>query len=388
VSHATRSSSWSLALLLTLAGCDSFDFGRLFGGEVPPVPSASAPAVPPSAPPAPVRAAELTVVVGGDVDLSHLKGASAADAAAQDYFAEVRVLLEGGLRLVNLVSPLTDARVWRRGGLSAPKAAGELLAQVGIDAISVANGHLWDTKKQGLLDTLGTFGELGLPVAGAGRDRAETYRPAQVLAEGWSVAIFSVTATWPYGALEHHEARDHVADFDADALAKAVEHAKADNDLVLVEVHGGTPLSDRVTPDEAARLAAVAEAGADVVIGNGAGMPKRMAWVGDRPVFFDLGNLVGAGDASQPWTHRGVVARLTFREAERPKIEACPYLIEAGWPARLAGSKRATQERIFRHALERLSAGEGGSRIGKPERYGCMTVEPLAEAPRAAASAR
>jgi membrane fusion protein (multidrug efflux system) len=54
-----------------VAGCDSFDFRRLVGAEVPPEPSASAAPTPSaSAAPDDGRAEELTVVLLGDVDFS------------------------------------------------------------------------------------------------------------------------------------------------------------------------------------------------------------------------------------------------------------------------------------------------------------------------------
>jgi poly-gamma-glutamate capsule biosynthesis protein CapA/YwtB (metallophosphatase superfamily) len=64
-----------------------------------------------------------------------------------------------------------------------PENAGCLVAG-GIDCCVLANNHVLDWGRAGLLDTLATFQELGIKTAGAGRNLAEARTPANPRARG------------------------------------------------------------------------------------------------------------------------------------------------------------------------------------------------------------
>jgi hypothetical protein len=119
----------------------------------------------------------------------------------------------------------------------------------------------------------------------------------------------------------------------------------------------------------------MARAGADIVVGRGARVPRGIEWLGKTPILLGLGNLLGPGDPKQPWTERGFVVDIELSSGV-PKVRACPYLVEEGRPARLDGKQRRMNEQIFRRNLERLSDGPSGSRVGTIERYACLPVAP------------
>ena len=69
------------------------------------------------------------------------------------------------------------------------------LAAAGIDCCVLANNHVLDWGRAGLLDTLATLARLKIKTAGAGRNLAQASAPAMLNVPG-KVACWSLR--WPW----------------------------------------------------------------------------------------------------------------------------------------------------------------------------------------------
>ena len=69
----------------------------------------------------------------------------------------------------------------------------EELAFLGVDAAGVANNHVFDYGEEGLLHTLETLEDAGMPYMGAGRDLEEASEPLYFIANGRKIAIVAAT---------------------------------------------------------------------------------------------------------------------------------------------------------------------------------------------------
>jgi len=92
---------------------------------------------------------------------------------------------EADLFVVNLECCISDrgARWPARGKpffFRAPPVAAELLAQVGVDRVTLANNHALDCGSQALLDTLEHLRAVGIACVGAGPDDATARAPHRV----------------------------------------------------------------------------------------------------------------------------------------------------------------------------------------------------------------
>jgi poly-gamma-glutamate synthesis protein (capsule biosynthesis protein) len=84
-------------------------------------------------------------------------------------------------RIVNLETSMTRSETPAPKGINycmSPENAG-CLAAGGIDCCVLANNHVLDWGRAGLLDTLATLQELGIKAAGAGRRRGTSFDPRQ-----------------------------------------------------------------------------------------------------------------------------------------------------------------------------------------------------------------
>lgn len=65
----------------------------------------------------------------------------------------------------------------------------EVLEQLGVDAVTLANNHVYDYGAEALLDTFAVLEEAGVPYFGAGRTLDEAMKPLYLEVEGKTIAL-------------------------------------------------------------------------------------------------------------------------------------------------------------------------------------------------------
>jgi len=154
-------------------------------------------------------------------------------------------------RIINLETAITRSDDYVRKGINyrmSPENAG-CLSAAGIDCCGLANNHVLDWGRSGLLQTLATLQRLKIKTSGAGRNVFEAAAPAALdLASKVRVLVFS------FGAVTSGIPRNWAATTDipgvnlltrlseAEALraAEYILSVKQPGDLVVVSLHWGS----------------------------------------------------------------------------------------------------------------------------------------------------
>ncbi len=169
------------------------------------------------------------------------------------------------------------------------------------DVCVLANNHLLDFGHRGLEDTLRALEGAGLPAAGAGRDRAEAWRPATVpLAAGGRVVVLAVgmrssgvPADWAAGRARPGVALLPEADTDhADQVVRVVAEHKRPGDLVVVSIHWGSNWGYEVARKQTRFAHALVDGGVDVVHGHSSHHPRPIEVYRGRLVLYGCGDFV------------------------------------------------------------------------------------------------
>ncbi|HET8615718.1 MAG TPA: CapA family protein [Actinomycetales bacterium] len=308
-----------------------------------PSPTAT-PATDPAGPPAPDGT--LTLAFAGDV---HFAGrlAPLLDHPT-DALAELRPFLAtADLAMVNLETAITTRGTEqpKKFHFRAPATALDALAGAGVDVVSMANNHAIDYGEHGFADTLAARADGPLPIVGIGRDRADALAPAVLQAEGLRVAFLGATqvpdwtlATWTAGAN-----RPGVASASSpDRLAAAVRKARTRADVVVVYLHWGTDYTPCPNALQVRTAKALAQAGADVVVGTHAHQLQGAGWLGSTYVDYGLGNFVWWRRNSDVESRTGVLT-LTLRGRRVVDARWTPMRVSADGIPRVPGSReRAT----------------------------------------------
>lgn len=288
----------------------------------------------------------LTLAFAGDVHFARQLGGLLEDPATG--LAELRPQLAGAdLAMVNLETAITS------GGVEQPKtyhfrttpAALQALAAAGVDVVTMANNHAADYGSQGLVDTLAVRSESPVPVVGLGADEADAYAPAVLRAEGKRVAVLGATqvSDWTSSQFAAKGSRPGVAiALDPARLARAVREARAIADVVVVFLHWGTDYTGCPNALQKRTAQALADAGADAVVGSHAHRVQGGGWLGSTYVGYGLGNFVWYGRNSPEQSATGVLT-LTLQGRRVVSEGWQPLEVSADGVPRPPAAARASQ---------------------------------------------
>lgn len=168
------------------------------------------------------------------------------------------------------------------------------LDDMGVDVVSLANNHAYDFGETGLLDTLDTLEQAKMPYVGAGRNLDEAAAPVYFISGDMKIAIVSATQIERLDNPDTKGAGENSSGvfrcWNPEKLYEMVTEAKENSDFVIVYIHWGT---ENVTEPDWAQLSqaeGLAQAGADLIIGDHPHCLQGIRYYGDVPVFYSLGN--------------------------------------------------------------------------------------------------
>ncbi|MFD1934300.1 CapA family protein [Nonomuraea mangrovi] len=308
----------------------------------------------------------VTLALAGDTMLGRgvaVLLARSADPAA--YLSdEVRGhLADADLFVLNLECCISErGSPWPAPGkpfhFRAPPQAADLLAELGVGCVTLANNHALDYGYDALLDTREQLDRVGIPAVGAGADVAEARRPAVLSVRGLRIAIIGAT--------------DHPADFAARQDRPGVAYADLTRrvppwltetvagtraDIVLVTPHWGPNMTARPLPYVRAAAEALVAAGATLVAGHSAHVAHGVA----LPVLFDMGDFID-DYAVDPVLRNdlSLLFLVTFDDHGGVRLRAVPIKLEYGRTELARGSERAWICERFIGACAELGTVAGG----------------------------
>lgn len=204
---------------------------------------------------------------------------------------------EVDIMMLNNEFPYTDRGTPTEGKtytFRADTSAVSYLNDMGADIVSVANNHVYDFGETGLLDTLSTLEEAGIPCVGAGRNLDEASAPVYFISGDIKIAIVSATQIERLDNPDTKGATQNSAGtfrcWDPEKLYEVVAQAKENSDFVIVYVHWGTENVEEPDWAQLQQAPEIAKAGADLIIGAHPHCLQGIQYFENTPVFYSLGN--------------------------------------------------------------------------------------------------
>lgn len=215
------------------------------------------------------------------------------------------------LAVVNLETALGTGgtpEAAKRFTFQAPASALDALAAAGVDVITMANNHALDFGTEPTLDAL--EGDIPVDVVGVGANQAAAFAPSVRTIDGTTIALLGASMADDPTAdpTEHWAATPRgpgiaVAQ-QPERLARAVREAQETADVVAVYLHWGIQGESCPSRAQTTMAKALADAGADIVIGSHAHELQGAGFVADSYVAYGLGNFV--------WYQEGTTGLLTL----------------------------------------------------------------------------
>lgn len=176
-----------------------------------------------------------------------------------------------------------------------PEYAG-YLAELGVDVVSLANNHAYDYGEEALLDSFDALDGADVRYVGAGKNWDRASEPLYFIANDMKIAIVSATQI---ERLDHPDTKEATESapgvfrcWNPEKLYRVVAEAKSKSDFVIVYIHWGTENQEEVDWAQREQAPKIAEAGADLIVGDHPHLLQKLEYVKDVPVIYSLGNFL------------------------------------------------------------------------------------------------
>lgn len=164
----------------------------------------------------------------------------------------------------------------------------ELLKRAGFNLFSIANNHIMDYGKNGLIRTLKAFEELGVPYIGAGLTSKEVYAPYIVEHGNLKVGVIAVAEN---GFGSHEGTKDSgYAWFGAEEFEETLHSLKEICDHIIVICHGGAEKWDWPLPEYRKLYKKWIDEGVTAVVAHHPHVPQGWEEYKNGFIFYSLGN--------------------------------------------------------------------------------------------------
>ena len=168
----------------------------------------------------------------------------------------------------------------------------EVLKEMGVDIVKLANNHACDYGEESLLDTMDTLKNAGIDYIGSGADLEEAMTPVYIEIDGKTVAF--VAASRAEKNIKTPEATENSAGilrcYETEKFIKTIQEADENADFVLAYVHWGTEYSYELEEVQLTTGKEYLDAGADVIIGAHSHCLQGMEYYDNKPIIYSLGN--------------------------------------------------------------------------------------------------
>lgn len=168
----------------------------------------------------------------------------------------------------------------------------EILKELGVDLVGLANNHVYDYGKQALLDTFDTLDNAGIPYVGAGHTLTEAMLPVYMTVDGKTIAFVAASRA------EKNKMTPQATEtepgilrcYDTELFLQEIQKAKENADFVIAYVHWGTEYSYELEDVQLTTGKEYLDAGADAVIGAHPHCLQGMEYYNGKPIIYSLGN--------------------------------------------------------------------------------------------------
>lgn len=169
-----------------------------------------------------------------------------------------------------------------------------ILNEMGLKLVTLANNHTLDFGEDALGDTIETLENAGIQYVGAGKNQELARRPLILNIKGKTFAFFGCTRVMPeidWAAGQNDPGLFSAYD-NAEQLTKEIKDVRRQVDYVVVYMHWGKERDVQPDSVQTDMGHALIDAGADLVVGAHPHVLQGIEYYSGRPIVYSLGNFV------------------------------------------------------------------------------------------------
>lgn len=180
---------------------------------------------------------------------------------------------------------------------NSPQELGQTVVDTGFDVVSLANNHMLDKTSKGLAEAIDFWDATGLVRTGAYKDTEDLNRVEYIEKNGLKIGLVGITQYTNGLSLPSDSPLKYILTSDEATIERKIKAAKAQCDVVLVNVHWGSEYTTTPAQEQRNLAKKMADWGANVIIGHHPHVLQPVEWIetgdGTRTlVAYSLGNFI------------------------------------------------------------------------------------------------
>ncbi len=216
--------------------------------------------------------------------------------------------------IINFESPVTDSLKTDKASLS-HKSKADALNYVKDNfknpILNLANNHMMDFGRKGLIDTLNNLDERKIKGIGAGKNIDEA---TQYIILGDDIKVGIVAFQYKNNLIATKNEAGTAHDRHKKTIKNKIKELKKIADWVVVVYHGGDEFINVPMPYTRRKLKKILKWGANIVVAHHPHTVQGYEKVGNKMIFYSLGNFIFDTDyqRAQRGTEYGELIRINF----------------------------------------------------------------------------
>lgn len=190
----------------------------------------------------------------------------------------------------------------------------KVLKNMRADIWNICNNHIMDAGEDGIKSTIEIAKQNGVKTIGAGMNINDARKPV-IIDEAGGIGLFGVGYQRACRAAGEEKA-GCFSWSDLDAIQNVIDDIKRKCRWCVVVAHAGEEFTPLPSPYTRERYHKYLDMGADIVISHHPHVPMNYETVGNKIIFYSLGNFIFDTDyqRSQYYTDLGLLIKINFTE--------------------------------------------------------------------------
>lgn len=240
----------------------------------------------------------LTIGFAGDVMLGRTLDHIIAQRGYHYPWGDVLPLMkQTHINIINLETALTHSnqQVFKTFNFKATPDKIQSLIMARVTVANLANNHILDFDKTGLLETIETLDQAGIKHVGAGRNLTDAEAPVVIMQKGIRLGVLGLTdnePTWKAGhkpGINYLDVSNHK---NTNRILQSIENLRRETDIVIVSIHWGPNMQEKPSQEFIQFAHAMIEHGASVIHGHSAHIIQGIECYQGGLIMYDTGDFV------------------------------------------------------------------------------------------------
>jgi poly-gamma-glutamate capsule biosynthesis protein CapA/YwtB (metallophosphatase superfamily) len=244
------------------------------------------------------------------------------------------------LTIANLETPITTGGVAQSKEFVYRSSPDTLpsFKSAGFDLVNLANNHIMDYGREGLMDTFGHLENNGIKYVGAGRNAEEAFSPVILESKGMKIAFLGFSRVVPDGSWKAGKKTPGVADtYSYKVPVEYIKKARKMADLVVVIAHWGTERQDRHGSEQTDLAHRYIDAGADLIIGGHPHVLQGFEQYKGKWIAYSTGNFIFTTRYDVRKTLDSAIVEASCSKSGSCDLNLIPVYTELAKPVQMTG---------------------------------------------------